>query len=282
MDTTTIDLSDRAIFADGIPHDLFARLRQESPVFWHEPTPGVIDQVGEGFWVLTTYEHARMLTRDTAAFTSIDSPRIQRMTEWRGLVLVSMDPPDHTRLRRLVSTGFTPSAVQRLNGIMQDRAQHIVEEALAAGGCDFVEDIALAIPMHVMGDIIGVPESDRSYVFGLIDRFLKEGDPTEGVTPEDAFAIQLEVFQYASELGKQKRDHAVDDIWSMLTAATILGDDGTETRLSEIELDLFFMILGVAGIDTTATRWRGGCGRFSNTPPSSTVHARTRACCPPP
>ena len=123
MDTTTIDLSDRAIFADGIPHHLFARLRRENPVFWHEPTPGVIDQVAEGFWVLTTYDHARMLTRDTTAFTSIDSPRIQRMTEWRGLVLVSMDPPDHTRLRRLVSTGFTPSAVQRLNGIMRDRAQ---------------------------------------------------------------------------------------------------------------------------------------------------------------
>ena len=105
--------------------------------------------------------------------------------------------------------------------------------------------------MHVMGDIIGVPESDRSYVFGLIDRFLKEGDPTEGVTPEDAFAIQLEVFQYASELGRQKRDHPVDDIWSILTTATIVGDDGTETRLSEFELDLFFMILGVAGIDTT-------------------------------
>ena len=157
MDTTTIDLSDRAMFADGIPHDLFARLRRENPVFWQEPTPGVIDQVGEGFWVLTTYDHARMLTCDTTAFTSIDSPRIQRMTEWRGLVLVSMDPPEHTRLRRLVRPGSprVPSIASTASCGSERTAS--LRRHSRAGGCDFVDDIALAIPMHVMGDIIGVP-----------------------------------------------------------------------------------------------------------------------------
>ncbi len=255
MDTSLhdIDLSRRELFRQGFPHALFARLRREAPVWRHPDTPGVRDAVGEaGFWVVSTLELTRRIARDWQGFSSLDGPSLRRFEpERRNTGLVAMDPPAHTRMRGLINRGFTPRMVRKLEEQVRGWARRVVGAVLEKGSCEFVSEVAYQIPMHMIADIVGIPESDRSYVFDRVNDYMRAGDPEVAITDEEKTKLELEVFAYAQELGRRKRARPDDDVWSVLTRAELETEDGGTTRLSEFELDMFFMVLALAGSETT-------------------------------
>ena len=247
-----IDLTDAAHYRAGFPHALFTRLRRETPVCWH-PAPADGLAADAGFWLLTRHADVQAANRDSARFSAVDGPSLIDRPEIRGTMLVSMDGREHARLRRLISAGFTPRMVARLEDRMRRWTASILDAALARGTCNFVADVAYQLPMHVIADIVGIPVADRQWLFTRTNEFLAAGDPAGGQSPQAQLAIQLEMFAYARELGARKRAAPQDDVWTILSTVEVETGDGGRTALSELELDLFFLVLTVAGSETTRT-----------------------------
>jgi cytochrome P450 len=249
-DFDRIDLTNARLYRDGFPHALFARLRREAPVWWHAAPAGFAG-VDPGFWVLSRYDDVQAANRDAELFSALDGPSLAHRPEMHGTMLVSMDGHPHARLRRLISAGFTPRMVGRLEQQMRRWAATIIDDALARGTCDFVHDIAYQLPMHVIADIVGIPVEDRRRLFQLANAFVSAGDVETERSRGEQMAIQAEMFQYARTLGQDKRARPQDDVWTILSTVEVDTDDGGRTALSEIELDLFFLLLTVAGSETT-------------------------------
>jgi cytochrome P450 len=250
-DLDSIDLTDFDLYRHGFPHELFSILRDEAPVWRHPDTPGT-ERLGGSFWVLSRHADVQAVSRDHARFRSLEGPSLPDLDKARqGLMLVSMDPPAHTRLRRLVSAGFTPRMVARLDTQARAWAVAIIERALEQEVCEFVHEVAYQLPMHMIADIVGIPLPDREWLFELVSRLLQSTDPTTRLSTAQRQAIERELFAYAHALGAEKRRAPADDVWTALTTAEITQDDGTRTRLDELELDLFFMVLTIAGSETT-------------------------------
>jgi cholest-4-en-3-one 26-monooxygenase len=250
-DLADIDLTHAELYRHGFPHEIFTRLRGEAPVHWQPMREDLAATREEGFWVLSKYADIQAANRDTELFNSIDGPALSHNPEMRGAMLVSMDGRDHLRQRRLISAGFTPRMVGRLEEQARRWAVSIVEKALERGTCNFVEDVAYQLPMHMIADIVGIPAEDRPWLFKLTTNFLQAGDPESPVAPEQQMALQVEMFQYAQKLGQQKRTDPQDDIWTILSTVEVETDDGERTAMSEIELDFFFLLLTIAGSETT-------------------------------
>ena len=250
MKLDDIDLSERELFRGGFPHDLFSSLRRDAPVWWH-PAPAGDDLGDEGFWVLSRYNDIQAANRDTELFSAFEGPALQGAPEMRGTMLVSMDGPPHTRLRKLISAGFTPRMISRLEDRARSWAVSIVETALARGTCEFVNDVAYQLPMHMIADILGIPVEDRQWLFSRTNDLLQSSDPECPITEDEARAIQLDMFRYGQELGEEKRKNPQDDVWTVLQRVELENDDGDRSGLSPIELDMFFLLLTVAGSETT-------------------------------
>lgn len=251
----TIDLTDLELYRHGFPHEVFNVLREQAPVWCHPATPGA-DEIGGSFWVVSSHAGVKAVSNDHETFRSFEGPSIP---DWdpnaRGMMLITMDPPDHTRLRRLVNKGFTP----RMTALLEDQARgwaiKIIESALDKGECNFVDEVAYPLPMHMIADIVGIPESDRYALFDVVQANTEAHNHSLGLPEEEMVARQGaalgQMFAYARELADQKRRSPKDDVWTNLTTAEIELPDGTTTRLNELELDLFFMVLTIAGSETT-------------------------------
>jgi cytochrome P450 len=151
--------------------------------------------------------------------------------------MLSIDPPEHHRLRQVVSSGFTPRMIARLEEQIDARVDQLLEP-VAGEECDFVEALAYPLPMHVIADIIGIPESDRSFVFERTKEALDALDP-EAVPAEGGDGLDL--YTYAMELAAAKRAKPADDVWSTIISSGLPDDD----------VALFFMVLSIAGSETT-------------------------------
>jgi len=246
-----VELTDSALYANGFPHEIFTGLRLEEPVKWQTFPDGFPGDHDNGFWVLSKHEDIQMVTRQPDLFCAIDGPQLSHQPEIAGSMLVSMDGADHVRLRRLVSAGFTPRMVKQLELQIRGWAEFVVDRALQHGECDFVSEIAYKLPMHVIADIVGIPLEDRDWIFTLTNEAL-QGGLTEGApSSADPFQNQIAMFDYAQKLGHEKRSNPQDDVWTILSTVEVETDDGGRTALTQIELDLFFMLLTVAGTETT-------------------------------
>lgn len=229
-----------------VPHDQFAYLREHAPVFWHE----VPDDTG--FWAITKYHDVKAISRDPRTWsTELGTTFIRNQTpefiEIASLTLLNMDPPKQTRYRRLVSAGFTPKMIAKLAGTVQARAERIADSALERGGeVEFVEDVAQYLPLQMICDMIGVPESDHHLIFDWSNRMVGFQDPDFRTTPEDGEIAAAEIFTYCDALVDDRRKNPRDDILTALVNAEVDGD-----RLSREEIDSFFVILTVAGNETT-------------------------------
>ena len=251
-DSMDVDLTDRAIYRHGVPHDLFTALRDDCAVRRHRP---VVTHAGRGeveFWSVFRHAEIVQVQRDWETFTATDSVEIPKgQYEHTAAMLTSMDPPQHTRLRRLISAGFTPRMIAKLEEHIADRTHRILDRASEQGECDFVDDVAFLLPMHVIADIVGIPEADRPWVFEQTERVLRAFDPTTSYTPADADDAHAQLFAYASELSDEKRARPADDVWTLISQAEIVGDDGEMTRLAGLELEVFFVVLTLAGSETS-------------------------------
>jgi cholest-4-en-3-one 26-monooxygenase len=245
MRLDTIDLTDKDIFVHGVPHDWFASLRRDAPVFWHE------EEDGPGFWCVTGYDDVVTVNRDNQIFSSSrgavfmwDLP--ESALEQQRLMMLNMDPPMHTRYRRLVNKGFTPRMVSELETKARERARAILDKVTPRGECDFVVDVAAELPLQVIADVLGVPQEDRHKMFDWSNRMVGSDDPEYGVTEEEAQLASMELFAYANKLAEEKRGEAGQDLISILSDAEVDGE-----QLTQLEIDLFFMLLTVAGNETT-------------------------------
>ncbi|HLI53002.1 MAG TPA: cytochrome P450 [Acidimicrobiales bacterium] len=264
MDLSEIDLLDRDRFAQGIPHEWFTYLRSHAPVWFHpEPPPG------RGFWVFTKYHDVVAIGRDAKRFSSsqrrggvVGLEDVEFAVDWgEAELMLYMDPPSHTRHRRLVNRGFTPKMIGMLEPHIRDITVAIVEQAIAKGEVDFVVDVASDLPLQVIAELMGVPLEDRHKVFDWSNRMIGSDDPEYSVSLESAQAAQVEMFMYAQSLADRKRAEPRDDIITKLLSADIDGD-----QLSPMDFNLFFMLLAVAGNETTRNAISHGMNAFLENP----------------
>ncbi len=265
--TTPVDLSDSALWRNGFPDDLFARLRREQPLFHHEVTDGVAKTVKRDFWMATKHRHAQRIHRDTDSFTATDGPLIQGV----GVIgsaptIINMDPPELLKRRRVLSHAFTPKAIGKLEDGIRRRAAAMIDRLLAAGGGDWISDVADVLPMSVIGDIIGIPDEDRPDIFDTLDRILKVASSDDPVAQQNAMELFGKIFTYALELTAEKRRNPTDDIWSTLTSAVVTDENGEKLSIPANELEIFFFVIAFAGSDTTKNALASGLQAFVANP----------------
>ena len=245
MKLEDVDLTNPDNFVAGVPHDMLAYLRHEHPVYWHEET------AGPGFFAFTRHADVVKINQDNLTFSSHRrTALINELPEadlaQQQLMMLNMDPPLHTRYRLLVNKGFTPRMIGRLHDRIREVAGEITDHVAERGECDFVVDVAAELPLQVIAEMMGVPHEDRHKVFEWSNRLIGSEDPEYAVSAEDAMGAATEMFLYANDLAAHKRANPSDDIVSTLLAAEIEGE-----RLTDLEFDMFFQLLAVAGNETT-------------------------------
>ena len=252
MTLADIDLADPDRFIAGVPHDAFKLLRAEAPVFWHPESRGA------GFWVISRYEDVVAVSKDPATFSSArGGTNIFELSDEELAVvrtmMVNMDPPGHTKYRRLVNQGFTPRMVARLEPHVRDVCRRVVDAVAAKGACDFVVEVAAELPLQVIVELLGVPLADCHKVFDWSNRLIGFDDPEFQTSTDDGKVAASELWAYANQLALERRQRPREDLVSVLMQAEVDGE-----RLSEMEFDSFFLLLSVAGNETTRNLIAGG------------------------
>ena len=240
-----VDLCDPGNFVEAVPHETFTQLRKEAPVYWHE------EAEGPGFWCLTRHAEVSAVNRDNITFSSyrggalfLDHP--PDMLEQQRLMMLNMDPPMHTRYRLLVNKGFTPRRINELEQHIRQMTNDIVDTICEKGECDFVNDVAAELPLQVIAELVGVPQDDRHLVFDWSNRMVGANDPEYNTSAEKASEAAMELYGYAHELAARKQQEPGQDLITALLNAEVDGE-----KLTELELDMFFLLLAVAGNETT-------------------------------
>ncbi|MEV4939284.1 cytochrome P450 [Streptomyces zaomyceticus] len=256
------DVFDPRIYATGIPHERFRALRDRAPVAWQEEPEILGWPAGSGFWAVTRHADVVRVLKDSATYSSClgatqirdpdpaDLPFIRRM-------MLNQDPPDHGRLRRLVSRAFTPGRIERFAVTARERARSLLAGAIGAGGePDLVRTVTDDYALLNLTDLLGVPPSDRRLLHTWTERVIAYQDPDEPpvldaggrpVNPRSP-AMLAEMFAYAQELAAHKRAHPADDVMTVLATS----------ELADAELEMFFFLLTVAGNDTVRSAAPGG------------------------
>jgi cholest-4-en-3-one 26-monooxygenase len=252
MKLADVDLYDLDRFVAGVPHDVFAFLRAVAPVFRHPEPKG-----GAGFWVVTKYDDVAAVSKDARTFCSSRGTNIFQVTEEQlgqlQSFMLNMDPPAHSKYRRLVSQGFTPRQIARLETHVRELTARIVDAVAAKGECDFVTEIAAELPLQVIAEFLGVPQEDRHKVFDWSNRLIGFDDPEFQASQDDGRQAAMEMYMYANQLATERRQQPRDDLVSMLMHGEVDGE-----RLTEMEFDTFFLLLAVAGNETTRNLISGG------------------------
>src|SRR2546421_8754976 len=233
----------------------FARMRREEPLSRHQPPEDILglpEQERMSYWAVVRYDDVRRISRDPATFCSAQGVQFgdvpQELLE-ASQSFVAMDAPRHTKLRGLVSAAFTPRQVARIEEGIARNARQIVEAAAPTGGGDFVELIAKRLPLVTISDMIGVPDADREQVVADADLLVSVADPEvfgERAPIEMLGEAMWKLTEFAKDLAAQREKHPGDDLMTALVQAEVDGD-----RLTHAEIGAFFVLLSVAGNDTT-------------------------------
>lgn len=258
-----VDLSNGQSFVTGFPHEDFRWLRDEAPAYWHEPTehsPG-----GEGFWVISRFDDIERVFRDPETFSSEKGPdrEFGGTTLFDdptcGKVMIQTDNPKHARLRAIVSKGFTPATIARLEAEVVDLTTEILDAVPEGEAFDFVGKVARELPLQVICAIVGVPKEDRHMLVGWLDRGIEA--PGDMVV---AAEYVRKIRDYSKKLIAEKRRAPTDDILSIIVHATL--DDDPDSRLTDRELESFFLLLFAAGSETTRSAIGGAMLAFIQHP----------------
>jgi cytochrome P450 len=256
MELADVDLTDLDNFADGFPHELFALHRRVAPVFWHEPTEHTPDD--EGFWSVATHAETLAVLRDAQTYSSVTGGErpyggtVLQDLPIAGAVLNMMDDPRHADIRRLVSSGLTPRMIRRVEEDLRARARRLLDAIEPGVPFDFLVDVAVELPMQMICILLGVPESDRHWLFEAIEpSFDFRGSRSAVVSKLSVEDAGSRVYAFGRELIARKRAEPTDD---MLSVVVNSGDPA----LSELELYLFFHLLFSAGAETTRNAIGGG------------------------
>ena len=268
---STVDLTDLDAWERAVPYDAFARLRREAPVAWFEEEPP-----NHGFWSVHRYATIVEISRDTTRFSSatgvsFEEPTPEDMVARR--TIIDMDPPAHTKLRKVLGPSFTPRAVAVYEHFVRSLTAIALDEAVPRGELDFVRHVAREVPIRVLARIMGLPQDDLDGFIELGDKLIANTDPeiTDVVWGRDD-TDEYRRYPFRSPYGKQlwemgralvaeRLRQPADDLISTVVAAEIDGE-----RLSEVDLDNFFSILVIAGNETTRIALAQGILAFCEHP----------------
>ncbi|MFZ0229242.1 MAG: cytochrome P450 [Mycobacterium sp.] len=259
-----VDFTDLDNFANGFPHELFAVHRRDAPVYWHRPTEHTPD--GEGFWSVATHAETLAVLRDPLTFSSVtggDRPfggTLLQDLSIAGQVLNMMDDPRHSQIRRLVSSGLTPRMISSVEDDLRARTHRLLDAVVPGEPFDFLVDIAAELPMQMICILLGVPESERHWLFEAIEpQFDFGGARTASLSQLSAEEAGSRMYTYGLELIASKRAAPTDDMLSAVANATPDDFEGEAApAMSDLELYLFFSLLFSAGAETTRNAVAGG------------------------
>ncbi|WP_329049616.1 cytochrome P450 [Amycolatopsis sp. NBC_01488] len=260
------DFTDPDLYAQRLPLAEFAELRRTAPVWWNPQKTNTAGFGDDGYWVVSRHEDVKEVSRDSTLYSSSEKTAIIRfdesMTEDRlnanRLVLLNMDAPQHTKLRRIVSKGFTPRSISKLEDTLRDRAERIVHEARKKGTGDFVTDVACELPLQAIAELIGIPQEDRLKIFDWSNQMVAYDDPEYEVEPLEASA---QLIGYAWNMAEDRRKCPMDDIVTKLIQADVDGE-----ALGSDEFGFFVILLAVAGNETTRNAITHGMKAFLDHP----------------
>jgi len=259
-----IDFTDLDNFANGFPHELFAVHRRDAPVYWHRPTEHTPE--GEGFWSVATYAETLAVLKDPLTFSSVtggDRPfggTLLQDLSIAGQVLNMMDDPRHSQIRRLVSSGLTPRMIRLVEDDLRARTRRLLDAVVPGEPFDFLVDIAAELPMQMICILLGVPESERHWLFEAIEpQFDFGGARTASLSQLSVEEAGSRMYAYGQELIASKRAAPTDDMLSVVANAKPDDFEGEAApAMSDLELYLFFSLLFSAGAETTRNAVAGG------------------------
>ncbi|WP_051289049.1 cytochrome P450 [Mycobacterium sp. URHD0025] len=273
-----IDFTDPDVLLRGIPVTEFAELRKTAPVWWNEQDESIFND--GGYWVITRHEDIKTISRDGGAVWSTNAKgAVMRLPEGvtseqldlTKALLINHDAPEHTRLRKLVSRLFTPRSVAGLEEKLAVAAREIVAAAAKKDTGNFVDDIAMSLPLQAIADLIGVPEEDREKLFHWTNAIMNTDDPDFDSDPTMANA---ELMGYAYNMAEQRRKCPADDIVTRLVQADSEGTAGE--GITDVEFAFFVILLAVAGNETTRNAMTHGMNAFLENPDQWELFKRDR------
>lgn len=253
-DLTQIDLADQQLWDDGPPYELIAQLQREQPVHWSpqrsEPQEG-------GFWSILRFDHVFKASRDFETFSSekrgifaVDDIGVS--LDIQRLQMISMDPPRHSRLKKIVGKAFTPGAVAHHEKAIHGIVTEVLDRVADREEFDLVAEVARPIPARVIGSMLGTPPEDDERLVHWTNVFTAFEDPEVRAQWDDTEAIFSEIIEYCHGEIQRRRDNPTDDLVSWLMDAEVEGE-----RLEEAEIATFFILLMAAGNDSTRATYSG-------------------------
>jgi cholest-4-en-3-one 26-monooxygenase len=260
------DFTDPDLYVSRVPAEEFAELRRTAPVWWNAQPLGASGFDDEGYWVVSKHADVLEVSRNSEVYSSEEKTAIIRHAQTvtgeslglQRLIMLNIDPPQHTKLRGIVSRGFTPRAIGSLREALTDRAQRIVATAVAEGSGDFVTDVAAELPLQAIAELLGIPQEDRGKIFAWSNEMIGYDDPDFA---GDSQAAAAEVVGYAMTMAEDRRACPRDDIVTKLVHAQLDGG-----QLTSDEFGFFVILLAVAGNETTRNAISHGMLAFFDHP----------------
>lgn len=254
-------------FIDGQPFDLFKRLRQEAPIYWHEES---LD-FEPGFWALTKHEDIVKVSKDPMTFSSavgghlmsMGDPAVVDPAAVAAIVgnMIGMDPPDHQIYRKMVAPSFTPKAIRSLEVDMRAKVRELLDNVEDKGEFNFVTEISEQLPLWVLCEMMGIPESERPKIRDLVNNLT---DASIQQDPNNSFQIwvnYMELFKMGRDMIEERRKNPTDDLMSVVANTKIEGGE-----LPPELLDGFFLLMVIAGNETTRNTLTGGLMALTDNP----------------
>jgi cytochrome P450 len=251
-------VTERELWLDGPPHDLFGELRRGCPVHWTERISEYPDEAG--YWSVTTADLVQEVSRDWQTYSS-ERGGVTALTEsifpleLQRAMFIGMDPPKHDRLKALFQRGFTPKRIAEHEDDIRAIVVSVLDGLEGRDECDLVTEVAQPVVSRVIGSFMGIPPEDDAIWARLMNTTLGAGDPD--LNPEGVEAVMArdvpEIFERCGRLIAERREHPTDDLTSVLVHAEVDGE-----RLEEHEIVMGFFLLVAAGNDSTKATYTSG------------------------
>jgi cytochrome P450 len=265
-DLEDVLLTEREVWENGVPNELFARMRSECPVHW----TGRITEFPQepGYWSVTTAEDVRTVSRDWQTYSSelggVTATNVGLPIELSRAMFIGMDPPKHDRVKALFQAGFTPKRIAAHEDVIRAIAVEALDKLQGRKTCDLVADVAQPVVSRVIGSFMGIPPEDDEAWARLMNMILGAGDPDlnpHGTLQEGVEAAVAEIFQRCGALIAERRERPTDDLTSVLVHAEVDGQ-----RLEEHEIVMGFFLLVAAGNDSTKATYCSGMRALMENP----------------
>lgn len=270
------DFTDPDLNQQRLPVEELAELRRTAPIWWNPQPPDFGFEDG-GYWVVTKHKDVKEISRRSDVFSSQEKTAIPRYKDGtfgeqvdRGkFVLLNMDAPHHTHLRKIISRAFTPRAIEVLRDDLRRRAGEIVREAAENGSGDFVEQVAAELPLQAIAGLMGVPQEERKKLFDWSNQMVGDVDPE--FADNDAMGASVELIMYGMQMAADRTANPRDDLVTKLVQADVEGH-----KLSDDEFGFFVILLAVAGNETTRNSITHGMVAFTEFPDQWELYKKHR------